>query len=276
MLIAARREPLEDGRAIAVARLGGFSGPPVVLLHGYPDTTAIWSRVAPLLARGRSVIAFDWPGLGGSDAWPGGTTPWHQAERLRALLDRWRIPAAHLVAMDMGAQPALVLASEDGARVRSLTVMNALVDPGGATSWDIRVLRRMGWNRWLLCARPGLVFRRAAASSSPAFARGDGELLDALWRSFRALRVRRFITRLCAGYQGTLPRLGEACARIRCPTLLLWGGRDRHFPLAQAAAARRAINGAELVVLPHGRHWMAWHRPWEVADAIERFLARHD
>ena len=64
-----------------IARLG--SGRPVILLHGYPDNLQIWSEVAIRLADQFEVIAFDWPGMGNSDDWSGGTTPFHMADRLK-------------------------------------------------------------------------------------------------------------------------------------------------------------------------------------------------
>ena len=85
MLLATTTEMLPNGRRLRVARLG--SGPALVLLHGYPENLQIWCGLAPALADRFTVIAFDWPGMGYSDAWPGGATPFHMADRLLALLD---------------------------------------------------------------------------------------------------------------------------------------------------------------------------------------------
>ena len=82
-------ETVPGRQAVRVARLG--YGPPVVLLHGYPDNLQIWCELAPRLADRFGVIAFDWPGMGDSDAWPGGRYPIHMADRLRVLLDAWGI-----------------------------------------------------------------------------------------------------------------------------------------------------------------------------------------
>ena len=71
---------LVDGKRVRFARAG--SGPPIVFLHGYPDTLQIWSNIAARLANNFEVIAFDWPGIGESDAWSGGATPFDLAKRL--------------------------------------------------------------------------------------------------------------------------------------------------------------------------------------------------
>ncbi len=97
------------GKLVRVARMG--SGPPVICLHGYPDNLQIWSRLAPVLAASHEVIAFDWPGMGYSESWPGGATPEHMAERLLSLMEDWKLDRAHLLGIDMGGQPALVFAA---------------------------------------------------------------------------------------------------------------------------------------------------------------------
>lgn len=255
------------GRRVRVARLG--SGPPLVLLHGYPDNLQIFCELAPRLAGRFGVITFDWPGMGWSDAWPGGTTPQHMAERLRTLLDAWGVERALVLGMDMGGQPALAFAARYPDRVSRLVVMNSLVLPDRDTSWEIRILRRYRWNERIIAGLPRLVFHRAERTSLPRGVRLPQELRADLWESFRKKEVRAFISRMCGGYQGALPKLPDLYPQIRCPTLVLWGARDRHFPPAQAKGLHAAIEGARLEVIREGEHWMAWHRAEDVARRIQ-------
>ena len=262
-MLDARLETLRSGKRLRVARLG--AGPPLVLCHGYPDNLQIWSALAPLLAARYSVIAFDWPGLGASDPWPGGATPMHLGERLGALLDEWELPRAGVVGMDMGGQPALALAALKPERVSQLVVMNSLVMWDERTSWEIEVLRRFGWNRLVIGRLPGVVFRRAERSFLPTGTRLPEALRADLWERFSRPEVRAFVIKMCAGYQGTLPRLATLYPQIRCPTHVLWGARDSHFPPAHAERLAAAIPGARLTILPEGHHWMAHHLAGEVA-----------
>jgi pimeloyl-ACP methyl ester carboxylesterase len=270
-VLPAAVETLPDGRRVRVARLG--AGPPLVLLHGYPDNLQIWSALAPRLAERHQVIAFDWPGMGDSDAWPGGATPVHMADRLLALLDAWGVGRATVVGADMGGQPALAFAARHPARVARLVVMNSLVVPDEETSWEIRLLRRYGLNRLLLRRLGGVVFRRAVRTSLPGGVRLDAELRADLWRCFRRPEVRAFVARMCAGYQGTLRRLAPLYAEVACPTLVLWGERDRHFPPAHARGLHAAVPGSRLRILPGAEHWMAWYAAEAVAAEIAAFLA---
>jgi len=264
-------EALPDGRRVRVARLG--QGPPLLLLHGYPDSLQIWSALAPLLAPSATVIAFDWPGMGESDPWPGAVTPEHMAGRVATLLDHWGLPRASVLGHDMGGQPALALAALHPDRVERLVVMNALVLPDEDTSWEIKVLRRYGMYRLVLRHLARAVFWRAERTFLPAGVRLPEELRAEMWRWFRRREVRAFVARLCAAYEGTLDRLPALYERIECPTLVLWGGRDRHFPPAHAQRLQEAVLHARLEVLPEGEHWMAWHDADVVAERVASFLA---
>jgi pimeloyl-ACP methyl ester carboxylesterase len=260
---------LPNGQRLRVARAG--SGTPLVMLHGYPDNLQIWSDLAPRLAHRFETIALDWPGLGRSDPWPGGVSPSHLAERLAAILDAWQLGPVTLVAMDMGGPPALVFAAMHPERVRRLVIMNSLVMWDQKTSWEIDVLRRYGWNRLLLRRFPKLVFARAVRTSLPRGVRLPADLRRDLWDSFRQESVRNCVARMCAGYQGTLPRLPEMYARIACPTMVLWAEHDRHFPLAHAEQLHRLIPGSSYEVVRGAGHWMVWTRAEEVAGRILAF-----
>jgi pimeloyl-ACP methyl ester carboxylesterase len=259
-------EALPNGRRIRVARLG--TGPQLVLLHGYPDNLQIWSALAPRLAHRFEVVAFDWPGMGYSEGWPGGVTPIHMADRILELLDAWGIARATLIGMDVGGQPALAFAARHATRVQSLVVLNSLVLWDEKTSWEIGILRRFGWNRCLLRRTPRLVFERALHTFLPSGDRLPADLRGDLWTSFRTSEVRSFVARLCAAYQGTLPKLPELYGQIVCPTLLLWAEHDRHFPPAHAERLQRLIPGSRCEIVPRAEHWMVWTQAEEVARRI--------
>jgi 2-hydroxymuconate-semialdehyde hydrolase len=246
-------------------------GEAVILLHGYPENHQVFFRLIPALSKTKQLIAFDWPGMGNSDEWKGGATPLHMAKRLAALMDDWKIEKAHLIAQDMGGQPALVFAAEFPSRVISLVVMNSLVGAEIQTSWEIKLLRKFSINNLLLKYFPGLVFYRAlhtflvSASALP-----DPER-SAMQNAFNNPAVRNFIIRMCAGYEAQLPRLPEWYAKVKCPLLILWGEKDRHFPPAQAYYLKEKIPHAKLEIIKGGGHWMVVDRSAEVLDKINEF-----
>jgi pimeloyl-ACP methyl ester carboxylesterase len=253
-----------------VARLG--SGPPIVLLHGYPDNLQIWSALAPHLAKQFEVIAFDWPGMGGSEGWHGGATPMEQAARLLALLDHWQLKRVRLVGHDMGGQPALAFAALYPERTTQVVVMNALTHGDAETSWEIRLLRQFRWNQIILRRLPRVVFRRAEWSFLPAGVHLPAALRADLWDHFRRVAVRQFIIRMCAGYQAALPRLPALYRRITAPTLALWAEQDKHFPPIHAQRLQEDIVNAQVAIVTGAEHWMAWHLAEEIAQRMADFF----
>ena len=268
-MLNAKMETHANGRKLRVARLG--NGRALVLLHGYPDNLQIWCELAPRLASDFEVIAFDWPGLGCSDPWPGGATPAHMADRLAVLLDSWRIDRTTLVGLDMGGQPALVFAAQHPDRVESLVVLNSLVLWDEKTSWEIDILRRYGWNRFLIRRLPRLVFERALATFLPPGTQLPIDLRLDLWTSFQMPEVRAFVARMCAGYQGTLPQLPKMYSNVTCPTFILWAEHDKHFPLAHAERLHELIALSRYEIVPGATHWMVWSRAEEIARRILDF-----
>ena len=268
-LLATDLVRLSNGKHLRMARIG--QGPPIVLLHGYPENLQIWSCVAPLLADRFEVIAFDWPGMGYSDEWPGGATPQLQAKRLLAILDELQLPQPTIVGMDMGGQPALTFAALYPDRVHQLVVMNSLVFGDEKTSWEIRLLRRFGFNRLALRTLPGLIFRRAERTFLPRGQRIDESLRNDFWTAFSSPQVRRFISKMCAGYQGTMDQLPGLYRTIRCPTLVLWAEHDKHFPVIQARRLHESIAGSTLEIVPGATHWMPLTQACLLAESIAAF-----
>jgi len=262
------------GRKLRVARMG--SGPQVILLHGYPDNLQVWSELAPRLAARFEVLAFDWPGMGYSEAWTGGATPFDFARRLRTLMDAWNIRKAAIIGHDMGGQPALAFAAQYTDRISQLVVMNSLVIWDEKTSWEIALLRKFGWNRVLLERLPRAVYFRAIRTFLPRGSKLSPELRSDLWESFKRPEVRKFVVRMCAGYHGTLPRLKQLYPTIRTRSLFLWAERDRHFPVAHAKKLAEMVPGAKFEQIPGAGHWMALNLAEEVSSHILRFLGTSD
>lgn len=260
-----------DGRKLRFARMG--KGPVLLFLHGYPDNLQIWCNLMPLLADRFETVAFDWPGTGYSDEWPGGTTPAHMADRLKSIMDALQIERASLIGQDMGGQPALVFAAKYPARIDKLVVMNCLAFGDEQTSWDIALLRRFGFNRLVLRYLPRIVFQRALSTFVPPGTKLPQRLRDDLWESFSQPRVRAFVSKMCAGYQGTLSKLPDEYKQVNCPTLILWAERDKHFPTVQAQRLEATVPGSCLHILPGAEHWMSLYRANEVAAILSRFLS---
>lgn len=271
MLLPARLVDL-DGRTLRYWRAG--RGSTVLLLHGYPDNLQLWSEVAPSLADAFDVIAVDWPGMGMSQAWPGGATPFHMASHIIALLDYWKIERAALVGADMGGQPALMAAARHPERVSHVVVTGSLLQWDAPTSWEITLLRQFKINQLVLKALPGLVFRRAMRTFLPRTHSIDTAVREDFWQCFSRSDVRAFIVRMCAGYQGTLRKVAQEYGSISTPTLALWGARDAHFPPVHAVRLGAQVPNSDVQIIDGGEHWMPLQLPAEFAQRVAAFLRR--
>jgi len=121
------RKVRASGATINLVTGGG--GPAVLLLHGYPETHAMWHKVAPALARDYTVVCADLRGYGDSSK-PRGL-PGHSNYSKRAMArDMAEVMTAlghrrfHLVGHDRGGRVAHRLARDHGDRVRSLAVLD--------------------------------------------------------------------------------------------------------------------------------------------------------
>ncbi|GGK03739.1 hydrolase [Pilimelia anulata] len=228
---------IDTGPATAFVRWGG-QGPPVVLLHGHPRTSATWHRVAPALAaRGHTVICPDLRGYGRSRgpapaADPAGYGKRAQAGDIVAVLRALGHDRAAVVGHDRGSYVALRLALDHPALVSRVALLDCVpisehlrrITPEFAARW---------WH-WFFYAQPDKP-ERAINADPERWYGGDpaamGAANHAEWRA--AVRDQDVVATMLADYRAglTVDRRAEeadrsAGRRVRCPALVLWSLRD--------------------------------------------------
>lgn len=114
-----------NGTSLNVATAG--SGSPVLLMHGFPHTWRVWSRILPELAKSHRVIAPDLRGLGASDHAQTGYDAATLADDMLGLLDALGEESATVIAIDAGVSPAFLMALEHPARVSRLVLMESVI-----------------------------------------------------------------------------------------------------------------------------------------------------
>src|SRR6202795_4915961 len=90
----------------------GGHGPAVLLLHGYAETSRMWTPLIPRLAANFTVIAPDLPGIGGSDIPTDGLDMTHAASRMHALVKGLGVGKAAVVGHDIGLMVAYAYAAQ--------------------------------------------------------------------------------------------------------------------------------------------------------------------
>ena len=266
-------------------------GPPVLLLHGFPETHACWHRVAPRLAETHSVIVPDLRGYGASEAPPGGPRGEGYTKREMAVeLLELMIELGHqrfaVVGHDRGARVAYRLALDHRERVTRVALLNVVptIDQfermGGEPS--------LGYWTWFLLAQPAPFPERLMLADPDA-------MLDhvfATWTSDpqaidreRRVAYRRALTpstaaAMCADFRASfhLDREHEAedraaGRRIACPALVVTG--EDETQLADAREVWEAWTDDLTALHVPGGHFNAEEAPGELAEILATFLAGH-
>jgi haloacetate dehalogenase len=228
---------VDTGEATIRVRHGG-SGPPLLLLHGHPQTHAMWSRVAPRLAEDFTVVAADLRGYGQSSKPE--TTPDHGPYSKRAMARDQVGVMRHLgferfsvAGHDRGGRCAYRLALDHPERVERLAALDIV--PTG-DMWR-RVDMEFGlvdWH-WFFLAQPA-PFPEEVIGCNPDryYFRGDRSRFDpeALEDYLRCVSDRKTIHGMCEDYRAgatvdhELDEADRGKRRIQCPLLVLWAGRD--------------------------------------------------
>lgn len=141
----------------------GSAGPPVLLVHGFPETWWAFHRVIPLLAARHRVVAVDLRGFGDSAHDEGATyDSATAAQDLHELIDHLALGPVHLVGQDIAGATVVRLAATRPADVRSLTAiemglagygLEALADVTRGGTWHIGVMATPGIPELLLAGR---------------------------------------------------------------------------------------------------------------------------
>jgi pimeloyl-ACP methyl ester carboxylesterase len=276
---------------VGAARVGYVDdgvGPPVLLLHGCPFSSAVWRQVIARLRDRFRCIAPDLLGLGDTETPPG--ADWSlpaQAAMVVGLLDALGIAQIDVVAHDHGAATAQLIAARHPERIGRLVITDAEAYDNWPSADELPfvratqlpVLGRLVLWAW---ARPRMfryALRRGKAVYDPAVL--TAELLSWYIAANLADRRRRAKTRrFLAGQLDPVNNHAtiEALPGLRAfdhPTLIVWARDDPHFGPEWGRRLRDDIPGAQrLELLPETGHLLMEERPAELAGLLADFLTR--
>lgn len=284
-------ECVQIGEGAIRLRRGG-SGPPLLLLHGNPQTHAMWHAVAPTLAERFTVICPDLRGYGGS--YKPDVTPDHapyakreMASDIVRLMDHFGFETFMIASHDRGARVAHRLAIDHPARVQRLAVLDIIPTLEHFERTDMAFA--MGYYHWFWLAQPH-PFPEALINAAPddwfriqtsREPKGpDFFHPEALSDYLNAVRDPEMIRGMCEDYRAAATidlehdrESRDAGANIQCPLLVLWGAKGKIGQWYDPLAVWREYCSAEVTGGDvNSGHYLAEEADQEVLAHFKAFF----
>lgn len=240
-------------------------GDPVLFLHGFPFSGALWGPVLERLGDGIRAIVPDLRGMGASEPAAAAAGMADYAADAAGLLDALgETRPAVVVGMSMGGYVALELCRRSPERVRAL----ALVDTRAGPDTEEAARGRHETAERVLREGSATV---ADAMLGKLFAPGAPEALKARWREVMAATPPEGV----AAALRAMAARPDSTATLRSlgrPVLVVVGAEDAITPPEEARRMAEAAGGAPVEVVPGAGHMAAVEQPDAVAAALRRFL----
>jgi pimeloyl-ACP methyl ester carboxylesterase len=279
---AAKPAPFESLSAeidgVGIRYLSGGNGPPLILLHGYAETSRMWIPIMPQLTERFRVIAPDLPGIGDSAIPADGLDMKTAAIRIHALARSLGIPKARVVGHDIGLMVAYAYAAMYPTETEKLVVMDAFLP--GVGSWETVYNDPRNWH-----------FRFNGPTPEKLVQGRERTYYEHYWNDFAADLThsipeadRKAYTtayarpgRMRAGwaYFVSFPQAARDFAelsrtRLKMPVLAIGGEKSLGDFLGRQM--KLVASDVRVVVLKNSGHWLLEERPVETTKALLEFL----
>jgi pimeloyl-ACP methyl ester carboxylesterase len=249
----------------------GGHGPALILLHGYAETSRMWTPILPLLGEKFAVIAPDLPGIGDSDMKTA-------AVRIHALARSLGVQKARVVGHDIGLMVAYAYAAQFPAEVEKLVVMDAFLP--GVGGWEAVYNNPAIWH-----------FRFNGATPEALVQGRERTYFEHFWNNFAADKTRSIPEADRKAYTEAYSRPGRMRAgwayfvsfqqaakdfaelsqtKLNMPVLAIGGEKSLGEALAQQM--KLVASDVTVVVLKNTGHWILEENPKETTDALVKFL----
>jgi pimeloyl-ACP methyl ester carboxylesterase len=262
-----------EAAGMAYREAGDAAAPPVLFVHGYPESSFMWrSALRAVADAGWRGVAPDLPGYGDS---PAGDRPgtWEEhVESLERFVSALQLDDLVLVTHDWGVPIGLLWACDHAGAARALVISD-----GGFFAdrrWHdlANAMRTPGEGERMMDLMDREAFDAFLGQASAAF---EEEGLDEYWKgaATRELRQRHLELYRSGDFSKLEPY--EGClAALGLPALILWGGQDRFASVRMAARFGDELPDSEVRVFDDAGHFVWEEEPAGTAAALVDFLER--
>src|SRR5271165_1983419 len=253
-------------------------GTPLVLLHGYAETSLMWKPIIPVLAERFTVIAPDLPGIGDSDIPTEGLDMKSAAVRIHDLAKSLGVQKAEVVGHDIGLMVAYAYAAQFSTEVTKLVLMDAFLP--GVEGWEA------------VYNNPNIWHFRFNGLTPEALVQGrERTYFDYFWNDFAADKTHSIPEADRKAYAAAYARPGRMHAgwayfvsflqaakdfaqlsqtKLTMPVLTIGG--DKSLGEALGQQAKLVATDVTVVVLKNTGHWVLEEQPKETTEALQKFL----
>ena len=281
-------EAFEHGRAqvgdVTIHYRRAGSGPPLVLLHGWPQHSLMWHASAPRLAERFTVLCPDLRGAGASSIVRSGYDKTTMARDLRGLVDHLGLGAINLAGYDLGAGIAGAYARQFRDGVRRLAVMEFALAGFGfeqqmtpqaewtlASNWHLALFSVPDAAEWLCSGRERELLSWFFWHLSYAGGQVDPEQFEEYVRQVsKPGALRAGIEYYAAVFQDARDNAELKESPLTVPTLALGGEASSGPALEQIWSP--VARDLRTQVIPRAGHWLGDENPEAVADALLGFF----
>jgi len=279
--VIGHRRVSANGIGFHVATCGPREGPPVVLLHGFPEFWFGWRRqMEPLANAGWQVIAPDQRGYGESDK-PAGIGAYALdtlADDVCGICSQLGHERFAVVGHDWGGIVAWHLAAREPERVSRLAILNAPHPATLATyalTHPLQAVRSAYVGFFQMPWLPELALRandHALLGLTLSGSSLPGAFDEAALRKYREAWARDGALEAMLNWYRAMPLARPLGRRIEVPVKVLWGDADPALSSGLAEAGAAFCSACEVVHLPRATHWLHHEMPEEVNASLVEFL----
>ena len=268
------------GRYVDVKGLSTFvreegEGEAVLLMHGVPVSCFLYRKVLPQLAtRGLRALTYDLPGLGLSDRPDDFDYSWTGLGRHASVtVDALGLDAFHLVVHDIGGPVGFELAAANPSRIRSLTVLNTLIEVDRfRRPWTMEPFAIRGLDRLWLASIPRPMFRWLMhLQGIKDRTRVPNHELDAHLELLRQKDRGAAFLKIMKGFERTPEKTAlytSVVSSDRYPVRVVWGEDDPALRLSREGEIAKRVAGVDAIHTVPAKHFLQEDRAEEVAEHV--------
>ncbi|MGX1930944.1 alpha/beta fold hydrolase [Flagellimonas sp. 2504JD4-2] len=267
------------GLNIRYAELGNSENPTILLLHGVPENLHTWYDVAPGLSKDYHVLALDWPGFGGSEAFENlnDHNPRSFAAVAMDFLDTLQIDHSHVMATDIGLSPALIMGVENTDAIGRIIVMDGIPFPTTAySSWEVKSfgrknsIRAKALIKWFPKVSAQIAYKKGFYKSSDIPKEVQEEFLVDGYNKTTQNAFLVYFQNNAPGQAYLESRIHE----VQQPVLVVWGRHDRFINVELGELLAGSLPNAQLKIIEDSGHFVQMDKPAKLLYHSINFLKK--